>query len=81
MTTESGIILVTGSNRSIGPAVTRRFTDVVGYDRKTPEAPLGCVITSVDITSDASFRQILFTGAHAQLVVVCLRPSDHSVLP
>lgn len=62
MNTETGIIIVTGSNGSIGNAVMRRFAgrfhDVVGFDRKAPSPPPpGCTAVSVDITSDESVRE------------------------
>ena len=61
MTQSRGIILVTGSNGSIGTAVMRRFAGrfdgVVGFDRKAPTpAPEGCVAIAVDITSDDAVR-------------------------
>ena len=60
--TESGIILVTGSNGRIGGAVMRRFAgrfeSVVGFDRKAPAPPPpGCVYMPVEITSDESVRE------------------------
>ena len=53
----SGIILVTGSNGSIGDAVMRRFTGkfehVIGFDRKAlAPPPPDCVYVPVEITSD-----------------------------
>lgn len=43
MSTESGIVIVTGSNGRIGDAVMKRFagrfSDVVGFDRKAPSPP------------------------------------------
>ena len=68
MTTGSGIILVTGSNGSIGTAVMRRFAGrfdaAVGFDRKAPNpAPEGCVAIAVDITSDDAVREGLRTVA------------------
>ena len=60
--TESGIVIVTGSNGTIGDAVMRRFAgrfdDVVGFDRKAPNPPPpGCTAVAVDITSDESVRE------------------------
>ncbi|MDQ3258846.1 MAG: NAD(P)-dependent oxidoreductase, partial [Acidobacteriota bacterium] len=60
--TESGIILVTGSNGRIGDAVMRRFAgrfeSVVGFDRKAPSPPPpGCTYMPVEITSDESVRE------------------------
>jgi len=79
MTTERGIILVTGSNGSIGRAVMQRFSgrfqDVVGFDRKAPTPPPeGCVAVAVDVTSDESVREGLQTirdhhGAHIASVI------------
>ena len=76
---EKGIILVTGSNGSIGQAVMRRFVgrvaDVVGFDRKAPASPPpGCTYVPVDITSDESVRDGLGVirshhGAHIVSVV------------
>ena len=62
MKTESGTILVTGSNGRIGQAVMRRlagrFASVVGFDRKAPNPPPpGCVYMPVEITSDESVRE------------------------
>ena len=62
MTPEKGIIVVTGSNGSIGRAVMQRFAgrfgDVVGFDRKAPTPPPeGCVAVAVDVTSDQSVRE------------------------
>jgi len=59
MKKDRGIIIVTGSNGSIGDAVMRRFTgkfdDVVGFDRKAPgPPPPDCVYVPVEITSDDS---------------------------
>ncbi|MGK2962108.1 MAG: SPW repeat domain-containing protein [Gemmatimonadaceae bacterium] len=61
MTPEKGIILVTGSNGTIGTAVMQRFAGrfehVVGFDRKAPKPPPeGCVAVAVDVTSDESVR-------------------------
>ena len=66
MTTDSGIVVVTGSNGRIGQAVMRRFAGrfgaVVGFDRKAPAAPpAGCVYVPVDVTSDDSVRAGLKT--------------------
>jgi len=63
--TESGIVIVTGSNGTIGDAVMRRFAgrfdDVVGFDRKAPDPPPpGCSAVAVDVTSDESVREGLF---------------------
>ena len=79
MTPGSGIILVTGSNGSIGTAVMRRFAGhfdgVVGFDRKAPTpAPEGCVAIAVDITSDEAVRNGLATlrdhhGSHIAAVI------------
>lgn len=59
---DGGIVLVTGSNGSIGSAVMRRFAgkypQVVGFDRKAPTPPQpGCVYLPVDITSVDSVRE------------------------
>ena len=77
--TESGIVIVTGSNGTIGDAVMRRFAgrfqDVVGFDRKAPTPPPpGCTAVDVDITSDESVREGLFMirehhGAHVASVI------------
>lgn len=76
---EPGIIIVTGSNGSIGNAVMRRFAgrfdDVVGFDRKAPSPPPpGCTAVPVDITSDESVREGLRVihehhGAHVASVI------------
>ena len=60
--TESGIVIVTGSNGTIGDAVMRRFAgrfdDVVGFDRKSPNPPPpGCTYVPVEITSEESVRE------------------------
>ena len=62
MKTESGTIIVTGSNGTIGDAVMRRlagrFESVVGFDRKAPTPPPpDCVYMPVEITSDESVRE------------------------
>src|SRR5680860_1349579 len=62
MTTDDGIIIVTGSNGRIGDAVMRRFAGrfdhVIGFDRKADNPPPpGCVYVPVDITSDDSVRE------------------------
>ena len=54
-----GIVIVTGSNGTIGEAVMRRFAGkfehVVGFDRKAPgPPPPDCVYIPVEITSDDS---------------------------
>lgn len=54
-----GIVLVTGSNGSIGDAVMRRFTGkfehVIGFDRQALDPPPpDCVYIPVEITSDKS---------------------------
>ena len=77
--TESGIILVTGSNGRIGDAVMQRFagrfSDVVGFDRKAPSPPPpGCTYIPVEITSDESVREGLRVlrehhGAHVASVI------------
>jgi len=77
--TESGIVIVTGSNGTIGDAVMRRFAgrfdDVVGFDRKSPNPPPpGCTAVAVDITSDESVQEGLFMirehhGAHVASVI------------
>jgi len=77
--TESGIVIVTGSNGTIGDAAMRRFAgrfqDVVGFDRKAPTPPPpGCTAVDVDITSDESVREGLFMirehhGAHVASVI------------
>ena len=79
MSSDNGIIIVSGSNGRIGDAVMQRhagrFQDIVGFDRKAPKpAPPGCVYVSVDITSDESVRDGLRTirehhGAHVASVV------------
>jgi nucleoside-diphosphate-sugar epimerase len=76
---ESGIVIVTGSNGTIGDAVMRRFAgrfdDVVGFDRKAPDPPPpGCTAVAVDITSDESVREGLFMirehhGGHVASVI------------
>ena len=68
MTAGNGIIIVTGSNGSIGTAVMRRFTGrfdaVIGFDRQAPmPPPEGCVAIAVDITSDEAVRDGLATVA------------------
>ena len=77
--TESGIVIVTGSNGTIGDAVMRRFAgrfdDVVGFDRKAPNPPPpGCTAVDVDITSDESVQEGLRVirehhGAHIASVI------------
>ena len=79
MKTERGIVLVTGSNGTIGSAVMRRFAgrfaDVVGFDLQAPKTPPpGCVYLPVDITSDESVQQGLrivreHHGAHIASVI------------
>ena len=79
MSAQRGIVIVTGSNGTIGDAVMRRFAgrfdDVVGFDRKAPKPPPpGCVYMPVEITSDESVREGLRTirahhGAHVASVV------------
>ena len=79
MDSNSGIIIVTGSNGRIGQAVMRRFAgrydDVVGFDRKAPSPPPPhCVHIPVEITSDESVREGLRTirehhGAHVASVI------------
>ena len=79
MVPEHGIIIVTGSNGSIGQAVMRRFVgrfgEVVGFDRKAPKPPPpGCVYVPVEITSDESVRTGLQTirehhGQHVASVI------------
>ena len=54
-----GIVLVTGSNGSIGDAVMRRFTGkfehVIGFDRQALDPPPpDCVYIPVEMTSDKS---------------------------
>jgi nucleoside-diphosphate-sugar epimerase len=61
MTTDNRIVMVTGSNGSIGDAVMRRFAGrfdhVVGFDRKAPTPPPpGCTYIPIEITSDESVR-------------------------
>lgn len=61
MNPENIIVLVTGASGRIGSVVmqrlNRRFTDVVGFDRKAPSPPPpGCTHIPVDITSDESIR-------------------------
>ncbi len=77
--TESGIVIVTGSNGTIGDAVMRqfvgRFEDVVGFDRKARNPPPpGCTAVAVDITSDESMQQGLYMirehhGTHVASVI------------
>jgi nucleoside-diphosphate-sugar epimerase len=77
--TESGIVIVTGSNGTIGDAVMRRFAgrfgSIVGFDRKAPNPPPpGCTAVAVDITSDESVQEGLFMirehhGAHVASVI------------
>lgn len=79
MKPENGIVIVTGSNGSIGNAVMRRFVGrfdhVIGFDRKAPAPPPpGCVAIPVDITSDESVRKGLLMirehhGAHVASVI------------
>jgi nucleoside-diphosphate-sugar epimerase len=79
MQKEKGILLVTGSNGSIGDAVIRRFAgrfeDVVGFDRAAPTPPPpGCTAVPVDITSDESVREGLGVirehhGSHVASVI------------
>ena len=79
MTSDSGLILVTGSNGRIGDAVMRRFagrfTDVIGFDRKAPQPPPpGCVYVPVEITADESVHAGLRAirdhhGAHVASVI------------
>ena len=79
MNPAKGIILVTGSNGSIGRAVMQRFAgrfdDVVGFDRKAPTPPPeGCVAVAVDVTSDESVLDGLriireHHGAHIASVI------------
>ena len=62
MNARRGIVIVTGSNGTIGTAVMERFAgrfdDVVGFDRKAPTPPPpGCTAVPVDLTSDASVRE------------------------
>ncbi len=61
MNTEKRIVLITGASGRIGSAVmrrlSRRFSDVVGFDRKAPSPPPpGCTHIPVDITSDDSLQ-------------------------
>ncbi|GBE37451.1 NAD dependent epimerase/dehydratase family protein [bacterium BMS3Bbin08] len=56
------IVLVTGSNGSIGRAVIERFTGkfghVIGFDRKAPAPPPpGCTAVPIDIGSEESVRK------------------------
>lgn len=58
----SGIVIVTGSNGSIGDAVMRRFTGkfehIIGFDRKAfAPPPPDCVYVPVEITSDDSVME------------------------
>ncbi len=78
MKTESGTVLVTGSNGRIGDAVMRRFagrfSDVVGFDRKAPTPPPPGCYMPVEITSDESVREGLrilreHHGAHVVSVI------------
>ena len=62
MESKGNIILVTGSNGSIGRAVMERFTGkfkhVIGFDRKAPAPPPpGCVAVPIEITSDDSVME------------------------
>lgn len=64
MSTEEGIVVVTGSTGTIGSAVMRRFAErpggVVGFDRKaTSPPPPGCTYIPMDVTSDESVREAL----------------------
>lgn len=66
MNTNSGIVLVTGSNGTIGTAVMRRFVgrfdSIVGFDLKAPKIPSpGCIGIPVEITSDESVQEGLRT--------------------
>ena len=63
---EDGILLVTGSNGSIGQATMKkfagRFEHVVGFDREAPTPPPpGCVALPVDLTSEESVMDGLRT--------------------
>jgi len=79
MSPEKNIILVTGSNGRIGTAVmqrlTGRFSDVIGFDRKSPSPPPpGCTNIPVDVTSDESLQEGLrilreHHGTHIAAVV------------
>ena len=79
MNPEKNIILVTGSNGRIGTAVmqrlTGRFSDVIGFDRKSPSPPPpGCTSIPVDVTSDESLQEGLrilreHHGTHIAAVV------------
>lgn len=79
MDSNSGIIIVTGSNGRIGQAVMRRFAgryaDVVGFDRNAESPPPPhCVHIPVEVTSEKSVRDGLRTirehhGAHVASVV------------
>ncbi len=79
MTPHNGIVIVTGSNGSIGDAVMRRFAGqfehVVGFDRQAPAPPPpGCVAVPVDITSEESVMDGLRSihahhGAHVASVI------------
>ena len=79
MKTDSGIVLVTGSNGTIGTAVMRRFAgsfdSIVGFDRDAPTTPSpGCVGIPVDITSGESLQEGLrmvreHHGAHIASVI------------
>ena len=74
-----GIVIVTGSNGTIGDAVMRRFDGkfdhVVGFDRKAPAPPPpNCVYIPVEITSEDSVLDGLRTvrehhGDHIASVV------------
>lgn len=76
---DRGIVIVTGSNGSIGNAVMQRFSqrfdDVVGFDRKAPNPPpRGCTAVPVDITSDESVEEGLRVirdhhGSHVASVI------------
>jgi len=62
MKPERKIVLVTGSNGHIGTAVMRRltgrFSDVVGFDRKSPSPPPpDCTNIPVDIASEQSVHE------------------------
>lgn len=77
--TESGTVLVTGSNGTIGAALMRRlagrFESVVGFDRHAPAPPPpDCTYIPVDVTSDESMREGLRVlrehhGAHVASVI------------
>jgi hypothetical protein len=84
-TPESGTIIVTGSNGRIGDAVMRRFAgrfaDVIGFDRKAPKPPPGCVYIPVEITAaeeigvDFHVDNWRWAGAAPNLIALRIQPN------